>query len=538
MRPARILDPDGSGTVALAVPLRHGAQRYIVLAPLSAQQLPPEYEAFFDVLESIRIPAAEIVPPFPYEVPVTPVEPLVLGFALCTELQDRVERTLLHRGWQLVPVDTFQRLYSVLSTTDPDVLIVDSDELPDTISALRVIHRAAVQSAPRLLAFETRPASGAQAAVLMDRRLPHDADDAEVFAALKDLVRGLPLRRQVSLERSAAAAHESVLAVQSPQELAEFGAEHAAALIRGWAGIALVSEYGIIYQAERPRARGAILSSIPKSFFADAPLFRVRIDDRFLEEVCDDDGDRRSLLDLGPVSGATLPIAWGERRLGALVALSQTHPADSSAFDALDRFAGVVARRFHELTRRGGAIPEYAHDGLWERWRNGALEVAVYRSPDCVTPCGYSAVSESRGVLTLGIAADDAGARRFLRDAAALAADELPEALLDCITGPDRLAAVVDAASESMSYAARDFPPPLLMGVRGPSGAIGSSHQVTTGVSALSYLDETVVCDPRMWRWFGDERATIRNFTALVGERAPQGLASVVKLSLPQNRAG
>jgi hypothetical protein len=374
------------------------------------------------------------------------------------------------------------------------------------------------------------PSVSAEAASLIDHLLPHDATEAQVSATLKKLVRGGAARRSAYLNRLNGAAEERLQSAASFQELAEFAAAHAATLFHGWAGITFIGENESVFRAEHPSRRAPILSSIPNGFLADAPAFCVRVNDRFLAEVTDDENERRAIVQLRPVSGASLPIVSWNHRLGVLVALSQGRVADSSAFAALEYFTRVLARSYHDIELQRSLVPEFTREGLWERWRAGGLTVAIYRSWDCVTPCRYRCVSAQRGMLTLGIAESDPNVDRFLRGAAELEARELPRALSACIAGPNRFAAVVDAASESMAYASRDFLPPLLAGAHGPSGAIGRSREITTGVTSLSPSAQTVVCDRRLWQWFGDRRPLTEDLQRLLERRTPPGLASVVTL--------
>jgi hypothetical protein len=528
MKPARIRDPRGSGLAALAVPLAYRAERCVVIAPLVREPVSSEYRAFFEALENVRMPEAQGASPAFGDS--APEQALVLAFALCEELHDLIAGILRDRGWELIQADNFARLYDLLAAIEPDVVIIDSAEVADALSAVRIINRLAVRSAPTVMALGMPSGVSAEAASLIDHLLPHDATGAQIFATLKKVVRGGATRRSAYLDRLNFAAQERLQDVTSLQQLAELAADHAATLIHGWSALALVGENGSVCRAEHPTSATPLLSSIPNGFLAEAPVFCTRIDERFLAEVTDDASERHAIAQLRPVSGASLPIVLGRRRLGVLVALSQERGADANAFDALERFTARIARSFHDVELRRAFIPEFSREGCWERWRGAALNVAIYRSPDCTTPYVYRSVTARRGVLTLGIAHDDSAIDRFLHDAAELRAPELRPALSACIAGPNRFAAVVDAATGSMAYASRDFLPPLVAGAHGPSGAIGRSRQITTGIAALSPSAETVVCDRRLWKWFSDRSSLAGDLHELLEQRSPPGLASVVTL--------
>jgi hypothetical protein len=529
MKPARILDPDGAGTFALAVPLCHGTLRYVAIAPLNSRGAGARYRAFFDALESVTIPRADAEVSLPDEIPLMHVEPRIVGLFLCQSLHDRLSTVLHQRGWTLIGASTSRTFHELLVADEPDVVVVDTAELADPIAELRALHHVAASRRLYVMAFESQPRLASQAPILADRFLSHDESDERIFATFKELFRGIDQRRRERSQLSTAVASRHIQELVGPQELADFAAYHAAALMRGWAGIALVGRSGTVYRAEHPQSATAILSKIPTSFLGDAPIFCTRVDHRFLDEICDDVHQRQAFERLEPVSGATLPIKLTDDRLGALVAVSQGVSAEPNAFEALCRLGNDVARRFYDMNSRAAMIPEFKREGLWERLSDRSLEVAVYRSRDCALPWRYHSVSETCGVLTLGVT-DTTQLHRSLAEPFVLDPRELAQELAACVSGPNRFAAVVDTATASMIYAARDFSPPMLLGLRGPTGTIGRSEDVSTGVASLSPAAELLICDRRLWRWFGDHHAALHEVSALLNERTPPGLASMVRM--------
>lgn len=529
MKPARILDPDSAGAFALAVPLRYGAQRYVVIAPLNLRGVSAQYEPFFEALESVTVPHADTTVSLPDEIPLIHAEPRIVGLLLCQDLDERLSAMLSRRGWTLLRANGFRAFREILADEDPDLIVVDTAEMADPISALRAVQHAVGSRAVYVMAVESRPRLASQAPIAADRFICHDDGEAQLFATFKEIFRGIDLRRRERAQRSTAVAAERIAELSRPQELAEFAAYHAADLMRGWAGIALVSGSGTVYRAEHPQGESTILSKIPSSFLSDTPLFSPRVDQRFLDEVCDDEVQRQALQALKPVSAASVPIRWRDERLGALVAVSKNGPAESSAFEALCRLARDIARRFFDMNSGATVIPEFRREGLWERWSDRMLEVAVYRSRDCALPWRYRSVADDRGVLTLGIHAKDELYGR-LAQITLPNQGEIEQELRSCVTESNQFAALVDTELQSMVFAARDFSPPLLLESGGPSASIARSEHVTTGVAMLAG-GETLICDRRLWKWFGDHSVALRELPGLLDERKPPGLASVVRMS-------
>jgi hypothetical protein len=333
----------------------------------------------------------------------------------------------------------------------------------------------------------------------------------------------------VAHQRTTPAAHDEINKIVLPDRLAQFAANRAASIITGWAGIVLVSDSGAIYRAEHPDFGGAIISQIPAAFLNDTPRFCTTVDERFLSETFDHVQQQRALMELKPVSAAAVPVTSGHSRLGVLLAVSRGRATQPPAFEAIEELSAAIGHRFAHLTSSQAIIPAFNREGLWERWVDRTLEVAVYRSRDCVLPWRYRPITERRGLLTIGV--DDAERRSDLWDSLSeMEAVDLSEHLIRLIAGPDRFVGVVDAERETMTYAARDFSPPLLVGKRGPSGTIVTTERVTTGTATLTPSSSAVICDRRLWGWFGGAHDALADLPGLLDARRPSGLATLVKL--------
>ncbi|MBV8531335.1 MAG: hypothetical protein JO104_08455, partial [Candidatus Eremiobacteraeota bacterium] len=150
MKPSLIFDPLGSDSVALAIPFSYGTERYLVLSPLAASKVTTPCRDFLRALESITVPAVSADRQTALEIPVTPVDPAVVGLALCGELLDRIAPPLQRRGWPLEQLHTFGDLWRRLEEGVPDIVAIDADELMHPLAALASIHRAADSAALRV----------------------------------------------------------------------------------------------------------------------------------------------------------------------------------------------------------------------------------------------------------------------------------------------------------------------------------------------------------------------------------------------------
>jgi len=273
--------------------------------------------------------------------------------------------------------------------------------------------------------------------------------------------------------------------------------------------------------------------AIPKSFLSDRPIFDANGGDAFLTEVTDDPREQTALLALHPRSGATLPIISRDgMRRGVIVACSREGKADSASFDALDRFAQIVAQRCYELESDTRALPVYAQDGLWKRFSDRALDLAVYRSNDCPTPWRYRMLGSGRGVLVLGLH-DDAPLLRRLGQADCVSAQTVADTLWECRVGDPCFVAAIDFDAQSVSYAGRGFSPPIPLSASGPSGAVGTSRTLTAGVSTLAPSQRALICDDGLCRWLHDRQPSVGNLAMVLQDEQPPGLASIVTMGYP-----
>ncbi|MBV8067994.1 MAG: GAF domain-containing protein [Candidatus Eremiobacteraeota bacterium] len=533
MKPSRIVSPFGSGDMALAIPFSFSEQRFVVVAPLRRTVSSREYDGFFTVLESLTVPEAERSWPALPGIPATPMDPTIVGFALCDELYERIEAPLRHRGWRFQRVLTYGDLWRSLPDLTPDVIAVDAAELIDPLSAITSIHRAADSPALRIVVFADEPLAAQGAAPVVDRTLPHETSGEALFLAFKEVARESAVHRRARIADADASAKRLAATSLTLQELATFLAERAADIMHGWAHCALLNEYGAVSRAESPSLPRPVFSAIPKSFLSEAPFFELHVGERFLAELTDEPFERMAFEALKPLSGASFPIvvADGERR-GVLVTCSRRRWADSTAFEALDRLARMAAGRLAELQPSRRTIPEFRQERLWERLRDRALGVDIYRSADCVTPWRYRALTATSGLLTLGLA-DDTGLHLQLAGSSATGEGVVARTLVRAAGHRPSFAATIDFSMQAMSYASIGFSPPVTLSRSGPTGSISSSGNVTAGVATLASAEGAVVCDAGLWRWLSGRGAGY-NLRALLDEETPVGLASIVTLGSPK----
>lgn len=529
MKPSRIVDPVGSGTLALAIPFAYGDQRYVVIAPLEERATSGQYEAFFSILESLTIPEPTFAVSLSGAIPATPIEPVIFGFALCDELFERIQPMLTQRGWEMRRVPAFGELFKALGESAPDIVAIDAAEFSDPLTAVTSLHRAADSAALRVLAFtsETPPIRGA--APVIDCIVPHDATQEIVFDAFKRLASEAYGSRRALADDADAETKLHVAQSLTPRELVEFAVTRAAEAMHGWAYCMVVNDYGIAYSAEFPLSAQPVFSTIPKSFLNDVPIFDLRVGERFLKELTDEPFEHMRFMALRPLSGASIPIVSRDGlHQGVLVACSRHRWASSASFAELDRLARIVAARFADLQPNRLTIPEFRQARLWERLRDRGLGLDVYRSASCTMPWRYRAMSNTSGLFTLGLRDDSA---LYDRLSALDSTSDSAVAQSLVAVAPERVsfAAAIDFAQQSMNYASVGFPPPVALNRRGPAGSVRSAGGVTAGVASLTSADGTVVCDSDLWRWLNRQRGS-NPLRTLLDEEAPPGLASIVTL--------
>jgi hypothetical protein len=529
MKPSIIAAPTDGGSVAMALPFTYGAQRYLVIAPLTEARAIDDHAGFFAALESVTIPQGALAPPLAEHIPITPSDPLIVGFALCDDLHDRIAGPLQRRGWNIERLSSFVALSTMLKDSRPDVVAIDTFELANPFAAAASIHRLADSAALRLAAFGELRAENAQSLPIIDRLLPHHAASDEIFRAFKRLVTEASNSRRLHADELDAAAADEARAMLTPQELVDFGAYRAAELMQGWACVILENQYGAVYRAEHAHwGARQILRTVPRSFLNDTPIFCVRVDDAFIDEITDLPDEAAALIELEPLSGASIPLALGGSRRGVLVACSQRRWADSRMFDALNRLADAIARRFATLQPHRGFIPEFRQERMWERLRDRAFGVDIYRSSDCVTPWRYRMLDDSNGLLTLGLE-DDTPLVACARDAGRWSDNALAEAL-EAFSTPC-FAAKIDFSLPAMNYATLGFSPPVVLSSKSPTGSIGMSGRMMLGMARLSPPSRALICDSSLWRWYSGLEKRRETLPELLDRESPPGLASIVTMS-------
>jgi hypothetical protein len=248
-----------------------------------------------------------------------------------------------------------------------------------------------------------------------------------------------------------------------------------------------------------------------------------------LDDLTDDPRDRSAISSLEPISGAIVPILLGGRHRGVLVACSLKGGADSASFEALERLAAILALRFDDLERNHGFVPEFRQESSWERLRDRAFSLDVYRSSDCPTPWRYRMVDETNGLLTMGLQ-DDEPLHSALTAAKSIRESALIETLAAHAPRASRFAAVIDFSTQAMHYATCGFSPPVVVNSSGPSGAVGTSGEIAAGVALLGPASRALIFDEALWQWCHgrDDEGLVERLDA---ER-PAGMASIITLGL------
>ncbi len=525
MKPARILDPARGERAALAIPFSHRNDRRVIVAPLAEAASPLGTDDFLASVESVTVPRESAASPL-MPVALSP-GPVVMSFATCADLCDRISAALARRGWPVEPVSTFGKLTRRMQESSPEIVVVDAAELADPVSAITSIHRIADYGALCVLAFYQEEPHALFPAIV-DRWLPHDASETTIFKTIKKLAQEASALRHASLHEERVMAQRRALSAPNANELARLAAERAAEAVGGWACCSLISESGTVYRAEHPHSPQPVLASIPKGFLSGTRSFYSVFDDGFLDELTDAPKDRNAFLSLRPASAASVALVSqdGYHR-GVIVACSFDRPADTQAFEVLANLADVVVDRFEELRAGIKPIPELQKERSWERLRDRMIDLDVYRSADCAIPWRYRQVSETRGLLTLNVEEDGEAVNSLMESSF-----HLP--LADAFRGRDGSApffvATIDAASQTMDYATLGFSAPILFDRPGPVAMIGRTRGITTGTARLDPSANAVVCDAALLKWLSQRLGSDDSLPALLDREQPAGFASIITL--------
>jgi hypothetical protein len=530
MQPSLIGDPFGSGRRALAIPFAHGAERSVLIALLHDAVCCDAYDAFFSAIESITVSAVDSSSLDSSELPATTLEPSIVAFGLQDDLYLRVAGALGRRGWTAQEAAVFADLTAIVRTSPPDVIAVDATRLQDCVAAIATLHRIANYGPLRLIAFGASAAQQRLSGGLIDCVLPTDASPEAIFRAIKQLALKSNALRRTFVGEVTVCAQRGAASALNPQELADFAARQAAAMINGWAACVLLNEYGAVFRAEYPPAASPILRKIPRPFMTGQRVFQAIADEAFYESVTDDPFERQALANLEPKMAASMAlVSKSQRHCGAIVATTNQRRSDSLTFEALDRFANAVAARFEQLQPDNYALPELRKERLWERLRDRMLHLDIYRSSGCTIPWKYRIFDDAWGLLTLGIEDDSDMIRQLHLPGRRSGVPGAPD-LRDRIGDAPCFAATIDFSTQSMLYSSRGFPPPLPFersGLRASSRIIGTQ---TTGVAALQASAGVVICDGTLWNWLQRRDAPYERLATVLDREQPIGLASVVTL--------
>ncbi|MBV8373978.1 MAG: GAF domain-containing protein, partial [Candidatus Eremiobacteraeota bacterium] len=427
----------------------------------------------------------------------------ILSFGMCANLEGRIEALLRQRGWSFQSETKFRAFRDALqANVPPDLVLFDASALPNVVRWLRAVYDNASGNDPKVLAFGGDEATSLRDQALVDDALPHDAPAEIIFSAIKRLVREVPISRRLRMAKTNAVTDTELSAAETAEELASIGANRAAEIMHGWAGVFLVSPEGATFAAERPALLKWAMRRLPRAFLNDRPSFQVFGGRPFFDDAFGSAFDTRELAALTPVSTACIPLIRGDHRLGVLVAVSHHCAADSSMFEALEQLSETLAHRFEAFSYHAIARVPIQRNGVWNCTHSGVFEIAVYRSQRCRIPFRYRMLDDVRGVITIG-ADVDAGRNKGI------------VASLETLTG-------------SISYAVRGFPTPLLLDVAGPGGVLTTRRHVTYGSTNLEPPAALFMYDRMLSSWLRDDERIMTSLTECIEDQQPPGLAVLV----------
>ncbi len=513
----------------MAIPFSYKSDRWVVIAPLAESVRMPAVNDFFEALEKVTIPTP-VPPAEQYRFPYTLMEPSILSFGLDDEVHHSLVSGLAQRGWPLERASNFGELSQrVLQKDVPDIIVVDVARLSDPISAVASIHRIVNCSTLRILAFCPGDFPSWQSRSLIDRCLPYDAPSEAIFKAVKELTLEAGRLRSARIEMERLLVRDAAVSAQNPKELVDFASEKAAAIMQGWGCCFLLDEQGTVFRSEFPAGRPPVVTSIPKNFLSGASFFSAGCEDGFFEKVSDVASERDAFLAMAPSSAAAVALvdASGLHR-GVLIACSIGRQAAATAFEAIDGLGQTIVERFGELLQGYRSLPEIRKERWWERLRDRAFGLDVYRSSDCAIPWRYRLVTETRGLLTLNLK-ESSGFNQALIESVARELSPA-EAARDHANGEAFFAASFDFHSKEMEYATQGFSAPIFLNQSGPAGTIATSRGVTSGVAVLKSPRQAVVCDGALWGWLGDRFSYLTRLHETLDLERPQGLASIITL--------
>ncbi len=498
------------------------------MAPLQISNAPIEYEDFLRVVESVTVPSDTSARSADSFIPANAFEPAIVTFALAEDLDRRVVETLSSRGWPYERVTSFAMLTRRLRDSVPDVVVVDVARLQDPISAITSIHRIADCGALLILAFHPAGFDRQCFQAVVDRFLPSDAPAASIFKTIKGLAGEAAILQRSLTHDERTITQRSAAGKFGYRELAEFAAKEGAAIMRGWGCCFLLNDGGVVYRAEFPRSSEPVMRSIPKAFLTGSCAFEVVSSPSFVEDLTDDPADRKALLSMRPVSSAAITLVSDDgRHRGVLVACSTEGKVKSRSFEALECLSEIVAQRALELQHTLQQIPEFRTGNCWESLRERRLTIEVYRSKGCAVPWRYRQFGDAHGLLTLNIDDDDPVLQKT---DAPLGRKSLAEISRNREESSPFFAASIDFSSQSLNFATLGFSAPIFLNRSGPTSAIVTAGNVTTGTSTLLSASDMVVCDRAMWGWLSEHLGAGENLHSALDREMPRGLASIITL--------
>src|SRR6185312_1283842 len=169
----------------------------------------------------------------PENIPLTPIEPRVVCFALCPSRNEAVDEVLRKRGWCTRLANNFRVLRAMLESARPDVIFVDLERQAAPLQALLSLH-AIIGAPTKVIAFGDDRYRSWERQTLVDEVIAHDAGEEEIFEVLKRFAREVPELRRTRLREMTSGMERALRESRTPADLSDLGAQHAAEVMLGW----------------------------------------------------------------------------------------------------------------------------------------------------------------------------------------------------------------------------------------------------------------------------------------------------------------
>lgn len=364
---------------ALAIPFHvPPAERYVLIFVLRAEELSKNDRDFLSVLQCV----AAVVPQSAFEwrtrvydrieAPVVPSAPRLFYYGH-PKLRERIEKMIARRGWRLESSSSYKEAMSAMRS-DLQMVLIDGAALsgrPPTM--LRWLRR----TAPNTPVLYFGEILDDETEILVDGYVDPESSDAELFGAIKSIVRELPRRRRDHLEALVGRLSPVLLSATSYGQLATMTARCLVPHFAEWAVVHLFDASGELYRAEFPQRAEPVMREVPLTFLSGYAIMKTRVDEQFFADLCEEQSVYDALQALHPRSGAAIPLVHGGTLIGSLVVLTIKRDLEESDFQGLALFAEAASEAFMSLQLRADQAAD--SNDAWTRVSMGLYHVDVYR---------------------------------------------------------------------------------------------------------------------------------------------------------------